>query len=228
MINSIKNKLSFYNKFLPFSDYSRTYQLFKDFTMIGKVAYIKNLVVAEKAQSIEGCVVECGVWKGGMIAGIAKQMGDSRRYYLFDSFEGLPEAKEIDGEKARKWQQRETDQPYFDNCSADISYAQQAMQLSGASNFFIRKGWFKDTLPHFEKSEKIAVLRMDGDWYESTYQILENLYPYVQPGGVIIIDDYGAWEGCSKAIHDYLSRNSLNDKIYQFENEIFFIIKPGS
>ena len=76
-------------------------------------------------------------------------------------------------------------------------------------------GWFSETLPGFAPPEGIAVLRLDADWYESTKQCLDALYAQVVPGGVILIDDYYTWEGCTKAVHDYLSEAKLSDRIRQ-------------
>jgi O-methyltransferase len=100
--------------------------------MIPSATYKGNLDLCEKYCHIEGAIVECGVWRGGMIAGIAEILGSTRNYYLCDSFEGLPPAKQIDGEAALQWQ-RETNSPiYFDNCKAEIDFATKAMQISPA------------------------------------------------------------------------------------------------
>ena len=227
MIQSLNAKLKYFSSFSSFSKYTKTYRKYADFSMIGHVSYVKNLIVAEKVKDIPGAIVECGVWKGGMIAGISELLGNDRDSFLFDSFEGLPKVTSQDGERAHLWQQQETDQPYFDNCTADIEYARKAMKLSKVKKVHIVKGWFSDTLPHFDANIPIALLRMDGDWYDSTMQILDNLFDKVVEGGVIIIDDYAAWEGCSKAVHDFLSKRSRSEKIHQFENEIYYIKKLG-
>ncbi|MEO8414423.1 MAG: TylF/MycF/NovP-related O-methyltransferase [Ginsengibacter sp.] len=74
-------------------------------------------------------------------------------------------------------------------------------------------------------NSKIAVLRLDGDWYESTMSCLKFLFPKVVPGGMIIIDDCHIWEGCTKAVHDYLSNFERPERICQFENKTAYIIK---
>lgn len=204
--------------------YYLIFRKFKEFTMIPGVTYIENLKLAEHFGDIDGCVVECGTWRGGMIGGVAQLLGN-REYHLFDSFEGLPEAKEVDGAAAIAWQNDKNSPGYFDNCSAEMGYAEKAMKLSGAQNYFIKKGWFSETLPHFDKSKKIAILRLDGDWYESTMDCLTNLYDNVVPGGVIIMDDYYAWDGCARAVHDFLSRRNLPDRIMQWNNNICYILK---
>jgi O-methyltransferase len=202
----------------------KTFKKFKRFTMIRNYTYIKNLSLVRLFKKVEGVVVECGTWRGGMIAGIACLLGNEREYYLFDSFEGLPEVKEIDGTEAIKWQNDKDSPFYFDNCKADFSEAQKAMLQTGCNKFHIIKGWFEDTLNQFP-DKQIAVLRLDGDWYDSTITCLENLFDKVSPGGIIIIDDYTAWDGCSKAVHDFLSKKKRPEKIRQWENEVAYIIK---
>ena len=206
-----------------------TYNLFRDFTMIPEQTFIDNLNLVWKFMDVEGCVVECGTWKGGMIAGIAELMGDSRQYHLFDSFEGLPQATEKDGIEAIKWQ-KDVDSPaYYDNCKTSMRFAIQAMKLSkvNPNNYKIYKGWFHDMLPVFNhvNKDKIAILRLDSDWYDSTMDCLNNLYSRVADGGVIIIDDYYAWDGCTRAVHDFLSKNNIPDRIMQWQNSICYIVK---
>jgi len=84
------------------------FEKYKNFTMVEKLYYANNLSIAKKSLSVEGDVVECGVWRGGMIAGIAEILEKKKKYHLFDSFEGLPEAKEIDGPSAIAWQKNST------------------------------------------------------------------------------------------------------------------------
>jgi O-methyltransferase len=201
------------------------YRKYSKFTMIPVEEYIRNLILAKRIKEIKGCIVECGVWRGGMIAGISEILGNQRNYYLFDSFEGLPIAKEIDGKSALAWQADKTAYGYYDNCKAEIKYAKEAMQFSKNEKVHITKGWFNETLSHTQIIEPIALLRLDADWYESTMQCLDNLFDKVVPNGLIIIDDYYVWDGCSKACHDYLSKNNRSERIFQFQGKTAFIIK---
>lgn len=197
------------------------------FSMIPRDTFVDNLRLAETFSRVPGCVVECGVWRGGMTAAMAELLGSNRSYYLFDSFEGLPPAQEIDGYRAKAWQNDTSSKIYFDNCSAEIEFAERAMALSGAKKVHFMKGWFSDTIPSFAPDSPIAVLRLDGDWYESTMQCLEGLYRYVAKGGVIIIDDYYTWVGCSKAVHDFLSRHQLPDVIRHTAKGVCYIVKQS-
>lgn len=126
---------------------------------------------------------------------------------------------------AKEWQEKKDSPGYFDNCSADIRYARQAMILSQTPEYKIIKGWFSETLPRFKPDEPIAILRLDGDWYKSTMECLENLYQYVAPGGIIIIDDYYVWDGCTKAVHNFLSKNQITDRIFSTEHNVCYIVK---
>jgi O-methyltransferase len=175
---------------------------YQPWSMIPKSTFIDNLRLARQIENIPGAVVECGTWRGGMIAGIADVLGNSRRYFLFDSFEGLPPASEIDGKSALAWQANTSDPAYFDNCRASEDDAKEAMSKSPATDYRIVRGWFDATLPGMDSREKIALLRMDADWYDSTKCILDNLADRVVPGGIIIVDDYYAWEGCTRALNE--------------------------
>tara|TARA_R110002049_G_scaffold175756_2_gene343053 strand:+ start:274 stop:963 length:690 start_codon:yes stop_codon:yes gene_type:complete len=187
---------------------------FSEFTMTPIRTFADNLLLAESVREVKGCVVECGVWRGGMSAGIAATLGADRAYYLYDSFEGLPDPQEeLDGQKAIAWTKATDSKDYFDNCSASPDFAERAMNLAGATHFRLIQGWFENTLPTQAPDEPIALLRIDGDWYDSTMVCLENLFEKVVPGGLIIMDDYLIWDGCSRALHDYLSRTHSTVRI---------------
>jgi hypothetical protein len=89
------------------------------------------------------------------------------------------------------------------------------MALSGAKNVTITKGWFSDTLPGFPWNAPIALLRLDGDWFDSTMTCLESLYQHVSPNGLIIIDDYYFWDGCTRAVHHFLDKYGYPARISQ-------------
>jgi O-methyltransferase len=195
--------------------YLRLYGKYREFTMAPGKYFWRNLLIVDEHRHVEGCVVECGVWRGGMSAGIAEVLGPEREYFLFDSFEGLPPAKTIDGEKAKAWQQDTQSPSYYDNCRAPVDFAERAMRLATVPKYTIVKGWFEKTVPEFVPPCPIAVLRLDGDWYESTMVVLEALFKYMAPDGIVIVDDYYAWDGCSRAVHDFLSRHQLTARVTQ-------------
>jgi O-methyltransferase len=202
------------------------YDKYAAFTMISRLDYVLNLQLAGTVSAVDGAVVECGVWRGGMIAGIAEVLGGSREYVLCDSFQGLPEAQSIDGHAALQWQS-DTDGPtYHDNCIAAEREARAAMALSPARRVQVVAGWFEKTLPTVRVDGGIALLRLDGDWYESTMACLDALYDRVVPGGLVIIDDYYTWDGCARAVHDFLSRRGVSARIQQWANAICYLRAP--
>ena len=200
--------------------------------MVKERRYVTNLELALEIRNLPGAVVECGVWRGGMIAGIASLLGNERRYHLFDSFRGLPPAEDIDGgtpsgQSAVDWQA-----VTGHNCAASEDKAIEAMALAGVDNYRTHVGWFSHTLPGDEGyPDGIALLRLDGDWYSSTTEVLESLFPYVNPGGLVIIDDYWYWDGCALAVHGYLHRHSRYERIEAegsrrpADNRVAFMVK---
>jgi O-methyltransferase len=223
MLNKIKAAVSRQIALKENMRYQKIYTKYKEFTMIPEGIYIKNLKLAEELKNQTGDVVECGVWRGGMIAGISEILGKEHHYYLYDSFEGLPAAKEIDGKTALEWQNNKEGAYYHDNCKAEIDFSNKAMSLAGV-DYTCVKGWFDETVPTNTHS-KISLLRLDGDWYESTLTCLKHLYPRVVKNGLILIDDYYTWDGCSRAVHDYLSSIQSVSRIYTGLGEVAFIRK---
>jgi O-methyltransferase len=166
---------------------------------------------------IPGDFVECGVWKGGSVLAMVHTLLDlqetSRDIHLFDTFEGMPKPLDVDisilGQPASvefEKTRRETDSS--DWCYAPIDEVKQTVFASGYSRdkFHFVQGKVEDTVPQ-KSPPSIALLRLDTDWYESTMHELIYLYPCLVPGGVIIIDDYGHWQGARKAVDEYLARD---------------------
>lgn len=206
---------TYVSRSLRAASYLSLHRKYRDFTMAPSRDFWRNLLIANEHRHVQGAVVECGVWRAGMIAAMAEVLGPERDYFLFDSFEGLPPASPQDGERALAWQQDVQSPTYHDNCRAPIEFAQKAMLLSGAPKYSIVKGWFDQTLADFAPPSPIAILRVDGDWYDSTLVVLEKLFKHLAPGGIVIVDDYYAWDGCSRAVHDFLSRHQLTARVTQ-------------
>lgn len=190
-------------------------------TMIPRHAYIGNLFLVRRALRdpalAAGCIVECGTWRGGMAAGLLAVGGAHRIYHFFDSFEGLPPAGALDGERAHDWQAEPGAPRLNDNCAAtfeDVSRNLARAALPG-QRYEIHRGWFEDTLPRLSRTTQIAVLRLDGDWYDSTMTCLDQLFDLVLPGGIVLLDDYLHWEGCTRAVHDFLSKRKAVEGIRQ-------------
>lgn len=213
-----------YNKELD--RYRSLYSKYRSFTMIPEEAFVLNLELCNKFTNIKGDYIECGVWRGGMSAAIAEILPPSKRIHLFDSFEGLPEAKEIDGKEALSWQQDVNSPHYYNNCASEEQFVIESMALAKCTNYKTYRGWFDQTLSEYSGNQ-IGILRLDGDWYESIMVCLQHLYPKVVNGGVIVLDDYYTWDGCAKAVHDYLSHSKSPSRIYQFSNQIAYLIKKN-
>lgn len=188
--------------------------------MVPRDVFVENLELAAAYAAVPGAIVECGTWKGGMSAGLATVLGPDRGYFLFDSFEGLPPARPIDGAAAAKWQADTAAPNYHDNCRAAEADAVEAMRRAGV-HARVTAGWFSDTLPGTSVPDGIAILRLDADWYDSTMQVLEALFDRVRPGRVLIVDDYYTWDGCARALHDFLSRRGRAERIRSYKSVCF-------
>jgi O-methyltransferase len=206
--------------------YHQLHSKYGGYTMVMAEPFVTDLELCDRFRSVEGDFVECGVWRGGMSAAIAEVLGKDRMVHLFDSFEGLPPAQEIDGAAAIDWQRGVTSPNYFDNCRAEDSYALEAMAMAGHTRFEIHRGWFEHTVPKLA-SPRIGILRLDGDWYESITTCLTHLFPKVSEGGLVVLDDYYTWDGCSKAVHDYLSAIGSPSRIYQANGLLAYIVKKS-
>jgi len=187
------------------------------------VEFFLNESVRLVRAGIPGAIVECGVWRGGaalacLLAQRAAFGRVERPVYLLDSFEGLPPVTTKDGPLAAAWQTGEDAERFMDNCRAAEAGVHALLREHGfgADEAIVLKGWFSETLPGLVDRiapHGLAMLRLDGDWYESTTECLEHLEPLVHEGGTVIVDDYYAWDGCARAVHDYLSRRDLAYRI---------------
>jgi hypothetical protein len=175
---------------------------------------------------IPGDIVECGVWKGGSMMAVAqtlKKEGDiGRTLHLFDTFDGMAPAgvsdvtvegvagSEIAGKIADtgdKW------------CYAGLDEVKRAMEATGYKPANIRyiQGRVEDTIPA-QAPDAIALLRLDTDWYESTKHELTHLFPRLSDGGVLIIDDYGFWKGCRRAVDEYFAETKVPILLHRIDN----------
>lgn len=204
------------------------YNKYRDRSMIPLLQFVDNIaIVASHLAGKGGAVIECGTWKGGMSAALIEVCGPKRDYFFFDSFQGMPPAQEIDGQSALEWQ-RDVEGPYYrNNCSASAkTFVDTLSRAAQPQSVHIMPGFFEDTLPTCLKPEKIAVLRLDADWYDSTMICLDTFWDSVVPGGVVLIDDYWAWDGCCRAVHDFLSKTNSPARIRHGLSGAPFIIKP--
>jgi predicted O-methyltransferase YrrM len=163
-------------------------------------------------RSTPGDVVECGVWRGGSAMACAltlRQLGSTERLlHLYDTFAGMsePGARDVDfrGRDARATWEETRDGDGSDWCRAGVEDVRRNLESTGypAESVRLVVGKVEDTLPA-QAPERIALLRLDTDWYESTYHELVHLFPRLSPGGVLIVDDYGYWRGAREATDQY-------------------------
>ena len=185
------------------------------FTMTGcdRVGALIDAVRYLTRAQVPGAIVECGVWRGGsmMAAALALlEAGDVRDLYLFDTFAGMTEPgdRDIDhvGVAARPVFAQLAAGNHNEWCYASLEDVRENLLATGypeAKCHFIR-GDVLETLPAVEPKQ-IALLRLDTDWYASTRHELTQLYPRISKSGVLIIDDYGHWNGCRQAVDEYFA-----------------------
>ncbi|MBZ0205174.1 MAG: TylF/MycF family methyltransferase [Flavobacteriales bacterium] len=170
---------------------------------------------------LEGAFVECGVWRGGsamMIAACLKSKGVlDRDIYLFDTFEGMPKPDDMDrsltGERAQgTFDETSVNEDSSSWCYSSLDEVKRNMLSVGypEERIHLIKGKVEETLPGRAPTGPIALLRLDTDWYSSTMHELIHLYPLLVQRGVLIIDDFGHWEGARKAVLEYVDAHKVN------------------
>jgi O-methyltransferase len=174
-------------------------------TMVGIVRLdnLQELLETVLADDVPGDVIETGVWRGGasiFMRGVLAAHGDrSRRVWLADSFAGLPEPD------AERYPADRGDELHtIDLLAVPLDTVKANFERYGLLDDQVRflPGWFRDTLPG-APVERLSLIRLDGDMYESTIVALEALYPKLSPGGFVVVDDYGAIPGCRQAVDDF-------------------------
>ena len=200
----------------------------RPYTMVPDEAVVRTieLTIAAASTARDGDVIaECGTWRGGsslaMILAQQEFFGAVKfPVWMFDSFEGLPEITKDDGQLAVEWQQQSHAPEFFNNCTAHLDEVLAMLKREGIaeSSYRIFKGWFNQTVaPAVEELDRLgvqlALLRLDGDWYESTRDCLNALFPKLRKGAPCIVDDYYAWDGCALALHEYFGTHRIASRI---------------
>lgn len=190
-------------------------------TMIGmqRLTSLQHCVETILADDIPGDLIECGVWRGGacilMRAVLAAYEDDTRCVWVADSFAGLPRPDPTNYKADKSIGMR------FDRYASILGVPETEVRANferyGLLDDRVRflPGWFKDTL-HNAPIDRLAVLRLDGDLYESTIQALDALYPRLSPGGFCIIDDYGI-VACRQAVTDYRAKHGISAEIIDID-----------
>lgn len=205
------------------------------FTGIVPLFSLYNSVKYVAAKNIPGDLVECGVWKGGsamlMALTLMKCGITDRKIYLYDTFEGMSEPttadEDLKGNKAGQLL-KEQDKHGEKNvwCYSTLEEVKKNMAGTGypEGNIILVKGKVEDSIPGTIPSS-ISLLRLDTDWYESTYHELKHLYPILTEKGVLIIDDYGHWKGARKAVDQYISEHKLALMLNRIDYTVRIAIK---
>lgn len=204
------------------ADFLEIFKFCEHYTMtsVERMYSLYNSVKYILANKIEGDFVECGVWKGGSAMLIAKILAihqiKNRKIFLYDTFEGMSEPTEFDkdyaGEKATGLlQQSSIEDQASVWCYSSFDEVRDNMLKTGldSSQIIMIKGKVENTIPEKVPTNKIALLRLDTDWYESTAHELLHLYPLLNTHGVLIIDDYGHWQGCRRAVDEYFEKYNV-------------------
>lgn len=193
------------------------------YTMTGlnRLSVLIEAVCYVEENSVHGDIVECGVWRGGSMVAAAKtlqHLNRRRRLWLYDTFSGMsPPTKEdatyygIHADEV--YDKVRSQKEGSEWCKATLEDVVEVMNRSGydSSQVSYVKGKVEDTIPA-SLPERISILRLDTDFYESTKHELLHLYELVVPGGIVIIDDYGYWKGARKAVDEFLE--GIPDRIF--------------
>jgi O-methyltransferase len=203
-------------------------------TSFERVAALCQAVAHLEAEGVAGAVVECGVWKGGSMMAAALALlqlrSTCRQLYLFDTYAGMPPPRPVDrdrdGRSAADWLRDESP-------AADVVRARCGLDAVRQAMFRTRYPWGKilfvagrveETLPA-RAPGRIALLRLDTDWYESTSHELEHLWPRLADGGVLIVDDYGHWQGARRAVDEYFARHGVDTLLHVIDYTGRLVVK---
>ena len=201
-------------------------------TSVERIGALYDSLEYIRANNIQGDFVECGVWKGGNILGIMEYLAfhkmTDRKVFLYDTFEGMTPPEDIDKDlNGRKAESILEDVM----CISPIDEVKETIERSSFPmvNVTLVVGDVCKTLDsanHLHKNN-LALLRLDTDWYASTKKEMEVLYPKLNFGGVLIVDDYGHWKGSKTAVDEYFEGQGISPQIEQIDYTGIKIIKHG-
>jgi O-methyltransferase len=199
-------------------------------------------------EKLTGAIVECGVCSGGCIGLMAlasRRYGDRRRtFHLFDSFQGLPQPSLHDGDVVDGFRSAHPGVKPDDGgdprqlVPINVCVGESAEKVKSfllhrlrldPRQIMMHCGWFQETVPAAKEGiGRVAILRLDGDLYESTRVCLKHLYDLVIDGGFVIIDDYGTFEGCRNAVDEFFSARHLAPDFLDIDGHCVFFRKPAT
>ena len=186
-------------------------------TMVGlaRLDNLEHCVASIVRDQVPGDLIEAGVWRGGstiFMRAALEAFGDRhRRVWVADSFRGLPKPEVPGGDAA--------DEAWLaGNLAVGVEEVRANFEKYGLLDDRVQflEGWFADTLP-VAPIEQLALVRLDGDLYESTMQTLTALYPKLSPGGYLVVDDYGAVPQCRRAVEDFRRSHGVSEPIHEID-----------
>lgn len=178
--------------------------------------YVLGLDIRNR--NVNGDFVECGVYNGGSAATIALALRNTgRKIWLYDSFEGMPTPGALDGMEAMT---------AIGACVGSEEMVWKNLRIAGlnSNEVILRKGLFEETFQQ-PLPEKIAFLHIDADWYVNVLYCLDTLYDLVSEGGIILLDDFGHWEGCREAYYDFIQKRRVKPLLERTGHSAAFWIK---
>jgi O-methyltransferase len=213
-------------------------QSVRPYTLTGdeRIAALMNAVRYVVEQKIPGDIAECGVWRGGSMMAAALALlyhGDSSRHlYLYDTFEGMSEPTEHDQSFAGLSAQSQLARDPAGTgiwCRSPIEDVRANILSTGypEERVHLIPGKVEETLPSI-RPDCLSILRLDTDWYESTKHELICLFPLLDSQGLLIIDDYGHWQGARKAVDEYLTERKLNLYLHRVDYTCRVGVRNGS
>jgi hypothetical protein len=202
-------------------DRARPYTLTSDERLLAVIDSVRYLV----SRGVPGAFAECGVWRGGSVLAMILSLQElgvrDRDVHLFDTFEGMTEPTERDTSPRERpaletWREASASgerpwREFFGPGAFDEEAVRSTLLETGypADRIHLHRGPVEQTLPA-AAPDALALLRLDTDWYESTRHELEHLYPRLATGGVLIVDDYGHWEGARQAVDEYFASDAAD------------------
>ena len=209
-------------------EYENNFYLSCDITRISKI--LSHYEIYKMIKEVPGEIVECGVFKGASFLRFAmfrEIFGNpfSKKIIGFDTFGKFPETNFQDDKKARN--------KFIDSAGEDSISKDQLFQILNQKNLNrhlnLIEGDITKTVPDYVKTNpelKISLLNLDTDIYEPAVSILENLYPRITKGGILMLDDYGTHPGETKAVDEYFQNKNIEIKKFPFAMTPCYIIKP--
>lgn len=190
------------------------------FVLLPNLLNLKRLMQTLHARGVAGDVVECGVYKGGSAAVLASELHPNQSIFLYDSFEGMPPTSDKDPNSA---------EVMVGEGAVDLNAVIALIEKNKAPGGVVvtHKGWFDQTFSQSPRPERVMLLHVDCDWYESAMACLREFYDKIPVGGCVVLDDYGYWEGARKAFYDFCKERDIypllkrvpNGHAYWFKGE---------